>query len=194
MPKLKLRSRPNFYFGNLSQAAPIYAREYLFLRRFSRAFWKLHLNLLLEDLRPKSENYAGSGWNTALAYFVGPTNYIWAYSEGKTSMQNHCANPECRKLLHNLQEGRLFVIDDPAQPETNSTLQPLSCYWLCAACGESARRPMQTFMPQGKPSIFEDHVSRASFTAPFMEPLPDHEQLVFEEQGFEACVSSGVLF
>lgn len=109
----------------------------------------------------------------------------------KTSMQNHCANPECRKPLRNLNEGRLFVIDDPQQPETGSTPQPLRCYWLCAACSESAPRPVQQpLMPQGQPSI--QGQSSIFADRSFMAPFLDQDQPVFEEHGLDAY--AGVAF
>lgn len=84
------------------------------------------------------------------------------------------------------------MIDDPAQPEINSTLQPLRCYWLCAACDEAARWPMKSFITQGRLSVFEDRSFMTPFAAPFMDPLTDQEQPVFEERGLEARAGEGV--
>ncbi|HEX4039634.1 MAG TPA: hypothetical protein VHX37_16370 [Acidobacteriaceae bacterium] len=54
-------------------------------------------------------------------------------------MLSHCANPKCRKPLHYLREGRIFVFDLSSDTPDGSgkRTRRLEHYWLCGACSES---------------------------------------------------------
>lgn len=50
-------------------------------------------------------------------------------------MVSHCANPNCKKPLHYLREGKIFLFPRKCSAKANSkTLQLLEHYWLCGAC------------------------------------------------------------
>lgn len=50
-------------------------------------------------------------------------------------MVSHCANPNCQKPLHYLQEGKIFLFSRKnSSKQTSKTFQLLEHYWLCGAC------------------------------------------------------------
>ncbi len=52
-------------------------------------------------------------------------------------MVSHCANPNCRKPLHYLREGKVFLFPrkNPSKPNSK-TAQHLEHYWLCGVCAK----------------------------------------------------------
>lgn len=56
-------------------------------------------------------------------------------------MVNQCANPKCRKPLHYLREGRIFLFDLPdpkaAFPTPGGRANRLQHFWLCGQCSET---------------------------------------------------------
>lgn len=52
-------------------------------------------------------------------------------------MLNQCFNPKCRRPLHYLREGRVFVfgVQDSSKAEDGDGSR-LEHYWLCGACAE----------------------------------------------------------
>lgn len=62
---------------------------------------------------------------------------VWprqAESDGSIVIE-YCANPECRKALHYLREGRifLFTITEP-RGKTVIARRSVEHYWLCGRC------------------------------------------------------------
>jgi hypothetical protein len=52
-------------------------------------------------------------------------------------MMNECFNPNCRKPLHYLREGRVFVFGVKADSEgQDGEGSHLEHYWLCGACAQ----------------------------------------------------------
>lgn len=50
-------------------------------------------------------------------------------------MLSHCANPNCKKPLHYLREGKVFLFSRKNSPKQNSKpFQLLEHYWLCGEC------------------------------------------------------------
>lgn len=53
-------------------------------------------------------------------------------------MVNYCSNPMCKKPLHYLREGRIYVFDlpRPKGPQSGKSLptHPLQHFWLCGPC------------------------------------------------------------
>ncbi len=53
-------------------------------------------------------------------------------------MVSHCANPNCKKPLHYLREGKVFLFSRKnSSKDSSDSLQLMEHYWLC---GECARR------------------------------------------------------
>lgn len=52
-------------------------------------------------------------------------------------MVNQCANPNCRKPLHYLREGRVFLFS-PRKSSINNHKSPhrLEHFWLCGDCAQ----------------------------------------------------------
>jgi hypothetical protein len=50
-------------------------------------------------------------------------------------MVSNCANPGCRKPLHYLREGRVFLFNG-APGRGNKGQPPLEHYWLCGECAQ----------------------------------------------------------
>jgi hypothetical protein len=48
-------------------------------------------------------------------------------------MVSNCANPGCRKPLHYLREGRVFLFN-AATGRGDKAHRPLEHYWLCGEC------------------------------------------------------------
>lgn len=51
-------------------------------------------------------------------------------------MMSECFNPQCRKPLHYLREGRVFVFGVKAE-EGNGEPARLEHYWLCGDCART---------------------------------------------------------
>lgn len=51
-------------------------------------------------------------------------------------MENCCANLACRKPIHYLREGRIFVFDIEPKAEDGEHIPRLQHYWLCGASAE----------------------------------------------------------
>ncbi len=52
-------------------------------------------------------------------------------------MVNECFNPQCRKPLHYLREGRVFVFGVKNNPQRgNDDGSHLEHYWLCGPCAQ----------------------------------------------------------
>jgi hypothetical protein len=50
-------------------------------------------------------------------------------------MVSNCANPNCKKPLHYLREGKVFLFSRKNSSKQNSkTLQVMEHYWLCGKC------------------------------------------------------------
>lgn len=51
-------------------------------------------------------------------------------------MLNHCANPNCKKPLHYLRDGKVFLFSRKNSSKQNSKppFQLLEHYWLCGKC------------------------------------------------------------
>lgn len=52
----------------------------------------------------------------------------------RTKMLNQCFNADCRKPLHYLREGRVFVFGVQESGDGESRLEH---YWLCGLCAEN---------------------------------------------------------
>jgi hypothetical protein len=50
-------------------------------------------------------------------------------------MVSNCANPGCRKPLHYLREGRVFLFNSLPTPGAKRQ-RPLEHYWLCGECAQ----------------------------------------------------------
>jgi hypothetical protein len=50
-------------------------------------------------------------------------------------MVSNCANPGCRRPLHYLREGRVFLFN-PAGGRGDRKHRPLEHYWLCGECAQ----------------------------------------------------------
>jgi hypothetical protein len=52
-------------------------------------------------------------------------------------MVNHCANPACKKQLHYLRDGKVFLFSAKKSSENSSKLpNRLEHYWLCGKCAK----------------------------------------------------------
>ena len=51
-------------------------------------------------------------------------------------MMNECFNPQCRKPLHYLREGRVFVFGVKSDGGNGEPAR-LEHYWLCGACAQT---------------------------------------------------------
>lgn len=52
-------------------------------------------------------------------------------------MVNHCANPACKKQLHYLRDGKVFLFSTKKSSEKSSKLPyRLEHYWLCGDCAK----------------------------------------------------------
>lgn len=51
-------------------------------------------------------------------------------------MLNQCFNPDCRKPLHYLREGRVFVFGVKDSGDGGNGESRLEHYWLCGPCAE----------------------------------------------------------
>jgi hypothetical protein len=49
-------------------------------------------------------------------------------------MVDYCANPECKKPLHYLREGAVFIFDVPEAESREPNSHRLEHYWLCGNC------------------------------------------------------------
>ncbi len=52
-------------------------------------------------------------------------------------MVNQCANPNCRKPLHYLREGRVFLFSPKnSSPANHKSPHRLEHFWLCGDCAQ----------------------------------------------------------
>jgi hypothetical protein len=49
-------------------------------------------------------------------------------------MVDRCANPDCRKPLHYLREGAIYLFEGPAKGPEDPNNHQIEHYWLCGEC------------------------------------------------------------
>ncbi len=87
-------------------------------------------------------------------------------------MLSHCANPNCKKPLHYLREGKVFLFSRKNSSKQNSKpFQLLEHYWLC---GECSRDWTLTMDGEHGVQLSERRRRRFHHTYPQQHPVAAH--------------------